>query len=128
MAGDLPERKHMSKYQYTDDMKEISGFGGGYEATCRAMVVAGLEHLDQHPAEDPQFHGYKGVYGVITEDNAAAKALSDVVVKASNGDCTGAMRQAAISHVLWIRKNGWNRYCAEMTERKANTCASADLA
>ena len=33
----------MGKYQYTDDMGEISGFGEGYEATCRAMVVAGLE-------------------------------------------------------------------------------------
>ena len=35
----------MSKYQYTDDMAEISGFGGGYESTCRAMVAAGLRQF-----------------------------------------------------------------------------------
>ena len=111
---------NMSKYVYTDDMSELSGFGGGYEATCRAMVVAGLEHLDAHPEADPKFHGYKGIYGIITEDNADAKALSEAVVKAANGDCTGAMHQASISHVLWIRKNGWDRYCAESRERQAN--------
>ena len=111
----------MSKYVYTDDMSEISGFGGGYESACRAMVVAGLEHLDANPHADPQFHGYQGIYGSITEDNADAKALSEAVVKAANGDCTGAMHQAAISHVLWIRENGWDRYCAESRERQANT-------
>ena len=42
----------MSKYVYTDNMSEISGFGGGYEAACRAMVVAGLEHLDANPQAD----------------------------------------------------------------------------
>ena len=99
-------------------MSELSGFGGGYEATCRAMVVAGLEHLDANPKADPQFRGYKNIYGIITEENADGKALSDAVVKAANGDCTGAMQQAAISHILWIRKNGWDRYCAESRERR----------
>lgn len=109
----------MSKYQYTDDMKEISGFGGGYEAACRAMVVAGLEHLDAHPESRPKFHGYDGVFGLVVEDNADAKALSDAVVKACD-DCSGAMHQAAISHILWIRSNGWERYCAESRQRKTS--------
>jgi len=121
LSGSASGIGRMSKYVYTDDMSELSGFGGGYEATCRAMVVAGLKHLDAHPEADPQFHGYKGIYGIITEDNADAKALSEAVVKAANGDCTGAMHQAAISHVLWIRKNGWDRYCVESRERQANS-------
>lgn len=100
----------MSKYQYTDDMGELSGFGGGYEATCRAMVVAGLEWLDAHPNADPKFHGYKDVFGLIAEDNEDAKALSEAVIDASGRDCTGAMHQQAIQHILWIRKNGWDKY------------------
>ena len=108
------------KYQYTDDMNEISGFGGGYETACRAMVVAGLEHLDANPTADPKFHGHEGIYGIITEDNDDAKALTAAVVAVTGGDCTGAMHQATVSHILWIRKNGWDRYCAESRARKAN--------
>ena len=122
-AGHEPRQSarkdNMSKYQYTDDMSELSGFGGGYEDTLRAMVVSGLEHLDANPHADPQFSGYKNIFGIITEDNADGKELSEAVVKAANGDCTGAMHQAAISHILWIRNNGWDQYCAEMRKRKA---------
>ena len=99
--------------QYTDDMDEISGFGGGYEAACRAMVLAGLDWLDAHPDADPKFHGLEGIYGIIQEDNADAKALSDAVVAASSGDCTAAMHQAAIGHIFWIRNNGWEKYAEE---------------
>lgn len=108
----------MNKYQYTEDMAELSGFGGGYEDTCRKMVVAGLEHLDANPTADPQFHGYEGIYGVISDDNEAGKNLSKAIMDASGGDCTGAMHQAAISHIMWIRKNGWEKYVTESRERK----------
>lgn len=107
-------------YQYTEDMAEISGFGGGYEEACRAMVVAGLEWLDANPDADPQFHGYKNIYGVISGDNEDAKALTEAVVGATD-DCTGAMHQATVTTVLWIRKNGWAEYVEKM--RKAAPCA-----
>lgn len=103
------------EYQYTADMGEISGFGGGYEATCRAMVVAGLNFWDAMPPDfDPKFHGFEGIYGIITEDNADAKALSNAVVAGSGGDCTGAMHQATIGHVFAVRRLGWDAYRAEM--------------
>lgn len=101
---------------YTDDMGEISGFGGGYEAACRAMVLAGLDWWDAHPNADPQFHGFKGIYGIIEEDNEDAKALSKAVLAACDG-CTGAMHQAAISHVFAAHRLGWDAYCAEMRKR-----------
>ena len=104
---------------YTDDMGEISGFGGGYEKACQAMVLAGLAWFDAHPGADPKFHGYSNIYGIIEEDNDDAKALSDAVVAASGGDCTGAMHQATISHVLVARRLGWEGYCAKMREREA---------
>jgi len=113
----------MAKYEWTEDMGEISGFGGGYEATCRAMMIAGLDWLEANPDKKPQFHGYKGVTGICVEDNDAAKELSDAVVKAANGDCTGAMHQYTIAHALRANHVGWDAYCTEMrsmnSERKA---------
>lgn len=106
----------MSKYDFTPEMGEISGFGGGYEATCRAMLAAGMEWLDAHPDADPQFHGYKGICGIISEDNDDAEALSQAVVDGSGGDCTRAMHQAAVSACLFIRKNGWDEYVRRMSE------------
>jgi len=107
-----------SKYIYTDDMDEISGFGGGYEKACRDMVVAGLKWLDAHPTAEPKFHGYKDVYGICMEDNQDAKDLSSAMVKAAD-DCTGAMHQATVSRVLWIRRNGWDKYVAECRKQEA---------
>lgn len=105
------------EYQYTDDMAEISGFGGGYEEGCRKMVVAGLKWFDEHPDADPKFHGYEGIYGVISEDNEDAKQLTEVMVAApGEHGCTGAMHQATVGHVLHIRAVGWDKYVEEMRE------------
>jgi hypothetical protein len=108
--------QRQSKYVFTSDMGEISGFGGGYEQTCRNMLAAGLEWLDEHPDADPKFQGMKGVFGVIFDDNEDAKALSDAVVEGADGDCTGAMHQAVVGSCLWIKENGWDAYCAEMSK------------
>lgn len=106
----------MGKYEYRDSDPEISGFGGGYEACCRAMVSAGMEWLEANPSADPQFHGYRGVYGIVSEDNADAEALSKAMVAASEsrGGCTGAMHQATVGHVLHARKVGWDAYLKEL--------------
>lgn len=101
------------KYEYTDDMRQISGFGGGYEHGCRNMVLAGLEWLDAHPEEDPKFSHCPQIYGVVNEDNDAAKALSKVVMDACDG-CSGAMHHAAIMHVVQIKHIGWEKYCEIM--------------
>lgn len=107
----------MSKYIFTDEMSEISGFGGGYEAECRAAVVRGLEWLDAHPEADPQFKGYKNVYGIINEENDDAKAMSDAIAP-KGSDMTGAMHQAAVEHCLWIKMNSWDRYVEVKTKQK----------
>lgn len=105
--------------QYTKEMGEISGFGGGYEEACRNMVLAGLQWLDEHPGADPQFHGYKGIYGLISEDNDDAKQISAAMVEASGeSGCTGAMHQATVGHVLHIKEVGWEKYVEEMSERE----------
>ena len=112
------------KYKFTGDMGEISGFGGGYEQTCRNMVIAGVEWLDAVPDAAPIFKVFKEVYGLIAEDNEDAKELTKAVVAAADGDCTGAMHQAAISHCLFIRKNGWEKYVEEMSKPDDDTAKS----
>jgi len=107
-----------TRYVFTDDMDEISGFGGGYEQTCRNMLAAGLEWFDDHPDADPQFHGFRGIQGLIVEDNDDAKSLSAAVEAGDGGTgCTGAMHQAVIRSCLFIRSDGWERYCDEMRKR-----------
>lgn len=98
-------------------MGEISGFGGGYEETCRKMALAGMKWLDEHSSADPQFHGYTGIYGVISDDNDDAKVLTKAIIDASGGDCTGAMHQACVSHVMAYKRLGWDGYRAEMLKR-----------
>jgi len=104
-------------YEFTESMGEISGFGGGYEAACRAMLKAGLKWFDSNPNANPQFHGYKGIYGIIHEDNDDAKTLSKAVVAGSGDDCTGAMHQAVVISILWIHENGWDAYVKEMSKQ-----------
>ena len=106
----------MCKYVFTEEMREISGFGGSYESACREMLVAGLEWLDAHPDADPKFTAYENIYGVISENNDDAKSLSDAVVAPTKNECTGAMHQAVISHVMWIKQHSWDEYVAEMTK------------
>jgi len=98
--------------------REISGFGGGYEKHCRKMLIAGIKWLEQNPKANPEFYGYKNVYGVISDDNEDAKALSKAVVDGADGDCTGAMHQAVIEIILYIRKNGIDKYLEQMNGGK----------
>jgi len=96
----------------------ISGFGGSYEDACQKMVLAGCDWFDSHPLAKPKFHGFEHVFGIIVEDNPIAKELTDVMVKACGGDATGAMVQACVGHVLWIRSHSWDEYIAEITKRE----------
>lgn len=109
----IPERV------WSEDMGEISGFGGGYEATCRAMVFAGMDWFDQHPDAAPIFQGFKNIYGIIMEENQEAKDLTAAIVAPAQGDCTGAMHQASVSHCLAYKRLGWEAYCTQLREQEA---------
>src|SRR3989344_6171304 len=103
-------------YEFTDEMREISGFGGGYEANCRAMLRGGLEWWDAHPEAGPKFTGLKGVLGLVSEDNDDARALSDAMLAAtSEGDTSTAAHQFVLSHIFFVRENGWDAYIADMS-------------
>jgi len=112
----------MSKYEFTDDMAEISGIGGSYEDACRQMVVAGLEWWDANPKANPVSETLEGVYGLINPGNEDAKALEKVMLGAVP-DCTGAMHHATTMAVLFIHANGWDEYARQMREAKARKVA-----
>ncbi len=105
-------------YEFTPEMDEISGFGGGYEEVCRVMLKAGLEFWDQQPESfDPRYKSMKGVFGLLLDNNEDAKKLDDAIIAVANG-ATGAMHQAIVGHIFFIRQNGWDAYVREMSERK----------
>lgn len=126
----MSERDYETLKSWSDDMGEISGFGGAYEAVCRAMVLAGIRWIDAHPSADPHFRGYKGIYGVLTEDNDDAKAMVKAMMEAPvfhdgekiqervGDDCTGAMHQASCQHVLAYKRLGWEEYRRQLRERE----------
>lgn len=110
----------MTTYRHTPDMKEISGFGGGYEECCQDMLEAGMKFLEaQSPGFDPVFKGYEGVFGLITEDNEDAKNLTKATIDAAKGEATGAMHHAVVSRLIWIMGNGWDAYCTELSKQDA---------
>ena len=108
----------MKKYKYIDKMGEISGFGGGYETTCRKMVVAGMKWIDKNSEAKPEFSEYKHIYGIIEANNKEAKELTNVMSKASDNNCSGAQMQACVNHVLYIVKSGWEKYVEKMSNKK----------
>jgi hypothetical protein len=111
-------------YRHTEDMGEISGFGGGYENACQTMLEAGVKWLNEHKNADIKVSGYKNVYGILNADSDDAKALEEVVV-ASVADCTGAMHQAVMTRLNFIAKNGWDKYCEELRAHEKNGDANA---
>jgi hypothetical protein len=117
-------------HEWDEAMGEISGFGGGYEAVCRSMVLAGIAWVEEHPEADPHFSGFKDVYGILMEDNADAKAMVEAMMaapvylngvliqKTAREDCTGAMHQASCSHVMAFKRLGWDAYCEQLRQRE----------
>lgn len=103
-------------FEWTEDMRDISGFGGGYERACRQMISQGCAWWSSHPDADPKFHGFKEVMGICLEDNDDAKALSAAINAGIDG-ASGAMHQAAVSHVFqWRRLGSWLAYQTMMRD------------
>jgi len=98
---------------------DISGMGGGYEATCQAMLIAGMKWLKEHPQFS--FNGYKSferIYGVvIPPETQLAKELDDTLLAAAQGDCTGAMHQGVISHLAYIHVKGHDAWLEEAAKQ-----------
>lgn len=99
----------MGRYEWTPAMvREISGFGGAYEAWCRRALVAALNWIDEQP-ERP-FTPWVQQQGEL---NADARELADALDVEYGAVLSLAMFAAICNAVCWIRKHGWDRYVAE---------------
>ena len=96
-------------YPWTEDMGEISGFGGGYEEACRRMVWAGLAWLEGRPNADLRATVYKNVTGILNPESEDAKELEDAIV-AEEPDCTGAMHQFTMQICMYVARHGWQKF------------------
>jgi len=98
-------------------MTEITSIGIGglteaYEAACQRMLIAGLRFIEENPDLKPEIQTLKNVIGISSPTNEDGKRLTDAIAEAVP-DCTGAMMQAVLSHALYIRKNGREKWLAE---------------
>lgn len=109
----------MTSYRHTEDMGEISGFGGSYEQACQAMLETGVNWLNAHPNADLQFQSYDGVYGLVQANSPDAEELEKVIAGAA-GDCTGAMMHTVLERCYYIRHHGWDAYCEELRKAQAS--------
>lgn len=108
----------MSKYQYTEKCREISGFGGSYEKACRDMVSVGMTWLEEHKGANPTFKQFENIFGITAGENEDMEAMQKVMNEAVGNGCSGAMLQATTNHVLYAYKNGWDKYIEEMEKPK----------
>lgn len=111
----------MANYRHTEDMGEISGFGGGYEKCCQDMLEAGVNWLQDHADAKLEGHEYANVYGIMIADSDDAKAMEKTVLAAVMGEATGAMHHSVMSRLFFIAKNGWDKYCEELRKPEAAT-------
>jgi hypothetical protein len=89
-------------------MREISGFGFGYEAACRSMMKAGGAWADQHPR----------IARAITTSWPAKSvrggvhaSMEKVMVDAAEpGGATAAMFGTVLSHIVWVMNHSWEEW------------------
>ena len=105
-------------FRHTQDMGEISGFGGGYERCCQDMLEAGVKFLiEKQGAADFRVLENPNIYGIVKLEGADSEALEKAVLEGAKGGATGAMHHAVMVRLAYIAKKGWKEYCIEI--RKA---------
>lgn len=105
-------------YKHTEDMGEISGFGGSYEATCQQMLHNGVSFLASRSGTDVRVLENPQIYGIVQLEGEDAEALESAVMDGI-ADATGAMHHAVMSRLVYINKNGWDAYCTELRKSDA---------
>lgn len=108
------------RYRHTEEMGEISGFGGGYEEACQDMLEAGVKWLLANKPESLVMKESPNIFGIILTEGDEAEALSKAVIDASGGEATGAMHHAVMSRLHYINANGWDAYVKVLLERDKN--------
>ncbi len=97
----------MSKYIFTPEMDEITGFGGVYEETARAMLMEGLRWMDEHPEAKLTYEK-----GKITNGSTEHAQLVDAVVAKGNtiGGATSLLLEMVLELLYYIKAEGWEAF------------------
>lgn len=107
----------MPRHVFTDDMAEVTGYGGVCEEQARQAVIAGVMWLEDNPTAQPEVKADPMVFGAYN-NNADAKLLEATMGAEMEGESAAAM-QTCLGHVLWAYKHGgWDAYVAESKRRK----------
>ena len=107
----------MKDYNWTEDMREISGFGGIYENNCRKIISESLKWIDENNKKI-SIANYQQIYGVSRLDSNAQEL--EVYLASLGLNYTGAMLQACFNHIMLIQEIGWEEYKKQSRERKKN--------
>jgi hypothetical protein len=111
LSVDIPDVQQVrTKYVFTPEMDEISGYGGAYEQTCRNMFAKGLEWLEGHPDADPIFTADEEKKGKIRAENVAAEEFLEWIDRASGKRASATMFEAVIKHCFTAKEVGWENY------------------
>jgi len=98
---------------------DISGFGKNtnYEKACQDMLQAGFEWLEKHKKAKLKAHTFKDIYGILEPDSKDAKELSKTICE-KVPDCSGAMHQCVMGHLMFISANGIDKWKEEVRLRE----------
>lgn len=90
---------------------DLSGMGGGYENACQEMLAAGEKWLSENGEKKAKVTAktYEGVYGILEPASPEAEELSHAITDAVS-DCTGAMHQCVMSHLMYIGQHGKDKW------------------
>jgi hypothetical protein len=81
------------------------------------MLQAGFEWLEKHNKSKLKTITYKGIYGILEPKSKDAKELSKIICNVCP-DCTGAMHQAVMSHLMYISANGLDKWKNELKKQE----------
>ena len=111
---------------FSEDMNEVSGFGGFYERCCRVGVCAGADWYANHPNARPAFDGLPDFIALLVPANDEARllqaAIDTAMVTRDDGtkvplgeELTALQFYTIVQHANYIAEHGWNKYVEFMT-------------
>lgn len=98
------------RISFTEDMNEVTGFGGFYERCCRAAIVAGTEWWLKHRDEpfNPEKLQRAIFEALVARDNGTKARLGE--------ELTATQMAVILHHLRYIATHGWSAYRKCMSE------------
>lgn len=91
----------------------------GYEWGCQVLMFRALDWLRKNAEQNPKFHGFKNVAGLMLPDNDAAKEMEDFALdheRVREFGATGAMVQYSLLHAMQRNARGEEGYFREFAD------------